>query len=103
MATPNATPTTAAKKKAPTISKDVTQRCCAQTVSPCHSAFHTAMGEGSRYSRMPPALTAACQLARRKANSATVGQYWRSKCWNLVMRSRTFGHTGEAPQQRQAE
>ena len=34
---------------------------------------------------------------QEEANSATVGQYWRSKGWNLIMRSRTFGHTGEAP------
>jgi hypothetical protein len=52
---------------------------------------------------MPPTLTATCQLASRKANSATVGQYWRSKDWNFIMRSRTFGHTGEAPENRQAK
>jgi hypothetical protein len=52
---------------------------------------------------MPPALTATCQLASRKANNATVGQYWRSKDWNFIMRSRTFRHTGEAPENRQAK
>ena len=77
MATPSATPTTPAMKKAPTISQVVVHRCCAQAISPNHMAFQTESGAGSRYSRMPVVLTASCQTAISATNSAAVGQYWR--------------------------
>ena len=69
------------------ISSVVAQICGIHEVSPCHSAFHTERGAGSRYSRMPPKLTAACQLARRNANSTSVGQYWRLRWENFVIRA----------------
>ena len=56
------------------ISTVVVQRWGHQPVSPCQSAFQTESGAGSRYSRMLPKVTAACQLANRKAKRASVGQ-----------------------------
>ena len=87
MATPSATPTMAAMKKAPTISSVVVQICWLQAISFDHRPFQTEIGAGRRYSRIPPKLTAACQLASRNANSTRVGQYWRLSPANFVMRA----------------
>src|SRR5258708_32979404 len=103
MATPSATPTAPAIRKAPTISQVVTQRCCAQLTSPCHSEFQTESGEGRRYSRIPPKLTAICQAASSVANSATVGQYWRLNAFIFAMICPTFNETDEGPIGRQDE
>src|SRR5437763_6379263 len=103
IATPSATPTAPAIRKAPTISQVVTQRCCVQATSPCHSEFQTASGEGRRYSRMPPKLTAICQTTSRAANSAIVGQYWRLSAFIFPMIYPTFSETDEAPNGRQDE
>ncbi len=39
----------------------------AQAVSPCHSAFQTESGEGSRYSRMPPKVTASLPARQQES------------------------------------
>jgi hypothetical protein len=76
MATPSATPTTPAMKKAPMISQ-VCPQMLRPGISPCHIAFHTRSGCGQEIFAMPVTLDGELP-ARAAHEQRDVGQYWRS-------------------------